>query len=78
VGAHSPGIMQLGPEADHSRPSSTKVKNKLNYISTSSYVLKACTETALPFTKQFQQNITIRHFLLSFCSSIMEHTLVKY
>lgn len=66
-----------GPEVDYSPPSSTKVMNKWNYTCIPSRVLKACTGTVLPFTKQFQQNKTIRHFLLSFCSIMMEYIFVK-
>jgi hypothetical protein len=71
-------VKEPGPEIDYSPPSSTKVTNTWNYTCTSSCVLKACTWTALPFTKQFQQNKTIRHFLLSFCSNIIEYIFVKY
>jgi hypothetical protein len=71
-------VKEPGPKFDYSPPSSTKLTNKWNYTCIPSCVLKARTGTALPFTKQFQQNKTIRHFLLSFCSIMIEYIFVKY
>jgi len=37
-GALSPGVKQLEPEAEHSPPSSAKIKNEWSYTSTPPYV----------------------------------------
>jgi len=38
---HTPGVKWLGHEADHSPPSSTKVKNVWSYTYTPQYIFMA-------------------------------------